>query len=54
MTNDNDLIPRGGAMKALGWGDIYGSNAQGVDVVGIHCQRTNAPSASPFPKARPK
>jgi hypothetical protein len=28
--------------------------AQGVDVVGIHCQRTNAPSASPFPKARPK
>lgn len=28
MTNENDLIPRGDAMKALDWGDIYGRNAQ--------------------------
>jgi hypothetical protein len=28
MSNENDLIRRGDAMKALGWGDIYGSNAQ--------------------------
>jgi hypothetical protein len=28
MSNENDLIRRGDAMKALDWGDIYGSNAQ--------------------------
>ena len=28
--------------------------AQGLDVIGVHCQGTSAPSASPFPKARPK
>jgi hypothetical protein len=28
--------------------------AQGLDVQGVHCIGTNAPSASPFPKARPK
>jgi hypothetical protein len=28
--------------------------AQGLDVQGVHCQGTGAPSASPFPKARPK
>ena len=26
---------------------------RGLDVIGIHCQGTNAPSASPFPKKRP-
>lgn len=26
--NDNDLIRRGDALKALDWGDIYGRNAQ--------------------------
>jgi len=28
--------------------------AQGLDVAGVHCKGTNAPSASPFPKARPE
>jgi hypothetical protein len=28
--------------------------AQGLDVIGVHCKGTSAPSASPFPKARPK
>jgi hypothetical protein len=28
--------------------------AQGLDVQGVHCIGTSAPSASPFPKARPK
>jgi hypothetical protein len=28
--------------------------AQGLDVQGVHCQATGAPSASPFPKARPQ
>lgn len=28
--------------------------AQGLDVQGVHCQGTGAPSASPFPKVKPK
>lgn len=27
---------------------------RGLDVIGVHCKGTSAPSASPFPKARPK
>ena len=32
--------------------DVF--EAQGLDVIGVHCIGTNAPSVSPFPKARPK
>jgi hypothetical protein len=32
--------------------DVF--EAQGLDVVGVHCIGTSAPSVSPFPKARPK
>lgn len=32
--------------------DVF--EAQGLDVQGVHCQGTSAPSASPSPKARPK
>jgi hypothetical protein len=32
--------------------DVF--EAQGLDVQGVHCQATGAPSASPFPKARPQ
>jgi len=32
--------------------DVF--EAQGLDVIGVHCIETNAPSVSPFPKARPK
>jgi hypothetical protein len=32
--------------------DVF--EAQGLDVQGVHCIETNAPSVSPFPKARPK
>jgi hypothetical protein len=28
--------------------------AQGLDVTGVHCIGTNAPSVSPFPKTRPE
>jgi len=28
--------------------------AQGLDVQGVHCIRSSAPSVSPFPKVRPK
>ena len=28
--------------------------AQGLDVQGVHCIGTNAPSVSPFPKVRPQ
>jgi hypothetical protein len=28
--------------------------AHGLDVQGVHCIRSNAPSVSPFPKARPQ
>lgn len=28
--------------------------AQGLDVQGVHCIGSSAPSASPFPKARPQ
>jgi len=28
--------------------------AQGLDVQGVHCIGSSAPSASPFPKARPE
>lgn len=28
--------------------------AQGLDVIGVHCIGTNAPSVSPFPRVRPK
>lgn len=28
--------------------------ARGLDVIGVHCKGTSAPSVSPFPKARPK
>ena len=32
--------------------DVF--EAQGLDVIGVHCIGSSAPSASPFPKARPK
>jgi hypothetical protein len=32
--------------------DVF--EAQGLDVIGVHCVSTGAPSVSPFPKARPK
>ena len=32
--------------------DVF--EAQGLDVIGVHCKGTSAPSASPFPKVRPK
>jgi len=32
--------------------DVF--EAQGLDVIGVHCIETNAPSVSPFPKVRPK
>lgn len=32
--------------------DVF--EAQGLDVQGVHCQATGAPSVSPFPKARPQ
>jgi len=32
--------------------DVF--EAQGLDVIGVHCKGTNAPSVSPFPKARPQ
>jgi hypothetical protein len=32
--------------------DVF--EAQGLDVIGVHCIGTNAPSVSPFPKVRPK
>lgn len=32
--------------------DVF--EAQGLDVQGVHCIGSSAPSASPFPKARPK
>jgi hypothetical protein len=32
--------------------DVF--EAQGLDVIGVHCKWTGAPSVSPFPKARPK
>jgi hypothetical protein len=28
--------------------------AQGLDVIGVHCIGSSAPSVSPFPKARPQ
>jgi len=32
--------------------DVF--EAQGLDVQGVHCQATSAPSVSPFPKTRPQ
>jgi len=32
--------------------DVF--EAQGLDVIGVHCIGTNAPSVSPFPRVRPK
>ena len=32
--------------------DVF--EAQGVDVTGVHCIGSSAPSVSPFPKVRPK
>jgi hypothetical protein len=32
--------------------DVF--EAQGLDVQGVHCIGTSAPSVSPFPKARPE
>jgi len=32
--------------------DVF--EAQGLDVIGVHCQGTGAPSVSPFPRVRPK
>ena len=32
--------------------DVF--EAYGLDVIGVHCKGTNAPSASPFPKKRPE
>lgn len=32
--------------------DVF--EAQGLDVHGVHCKGTGAPSVSPFPKAKPK
>jgi hypothetical protein len=32
--------------------DVF--EAQGLDVIGVHCIETNAPSVSPFPRVRPK
>ena len=28
--------------------------AQGLDVIGVHCKGTSAPSVSPFPRVRPQ
>lgn len=32
--------------------DVF--EAHGLDVIGVHCIGSSAPSVSPFPKARPK
>lgn len=32
--------------------DVF--EAQGLDVLGVHCEGTGAPSVSPFPRVRPK
>jgi hypothetical protein len=32
--------------------DVF--EGQGLDVQGVHCEGTNAPSASPFPKKNPR
>jgi hypothetical protein len=32
--------------------DVF--EAQGLDVIGVHCKGTGAPSVSPFPRVRPK
>ena len=32
--------------------DVF--EAQGLDVIGVHCIGSNAPSVSPFPRVRPK
>ena len=32
--------------------DVF--EAQGLDVIGVHCIGSSAPSVSPFPRVRPK